>query len=70
MIFACIQSVAGVDASDTLYIGRQALRDCLYATTSFPGITGTLTCSEYGDCADPKVSVSQLQNGEYVRVWP
>jgi len=69
MIFACIEKV-GVDDGGTLHIGRQALRDCLYATSGFEGITGTLTCNEYGDCADPKISVSQLQNGEYVRIWP
>jgi branched-chain amino acid transport system substrate-binding protein len=69
MIFACIEKV-GVDDNGALHIGRQAMRDCLYATSGFQGITGTLTCNEYGDCADPKISVSQLQNGEYVRIWP
>lgn len=69
MIFACIEEV-GVDDDGTLHVGRQALRNCLYGTTDFAGITGNLTCNEYGDCADPKISVSQLQNGEYVRIWP
>lgn len=69
MIFACIEEV-GIDDNGTLHIGRQALRTCLYGTSGFSGITGTLTCNEYGDCADPKISVSQLQSGEYVRIWP
>jgi branched-chain amino acid transport system substrate-binding protein len=69
MIFACIEKV-GVDDNGALHIGRQAMRDCLYATSGFQGITGTLTCNVNGDCADPKISVSQLQNGEYVRIWP
>lgn len=69
MIFACVEKV-GVDEGGALYIGRQALRDCLYATSGFSGITGTLTCNEYGDCADPKISVSQLTGGEYVPIWP
>jgi len=69
MIFACIEKV-GIDDNGTLHIGRQAMRDCLYGTKDFPGITGNLTCNEYGDCADPKISVSQLQSGEYVRIWP
>jgi branched-chain amino acid transport system substrate-binding protein len=69
MIFACIESI-GVDDNGTLHIGRQALRDCLYGTSGFIGITGTLTCDTHGDCADPKISVSQLQSGEYVRIWP
>jgi branched-chain amino acid transport system substrate-binding protein len=69
MIFTCIEEV-GVEEGGSLHIGRQALRDCLYGTSNFQGITGNLTCNEYGDCADPKISVSQLQNGEYVTVWP
>ncbi|MBC8496493.1 MAG: ABC transporter substrate-binding protein [Chloroflexi bacterium] len=69
MIFACVEEV-GVQDGDNLHIGRQALRTCLSATSGFEGITGTLTCNEYGDCADPKISVSQLQGGGYVRIWP
>jgi branched-chain amino acid transport system substrate-binding protein len=70
MIFACIEKVAVQDSDGTLHIGRQAMRDCLYATSGFQGITGTITCNEYGDCADPKISVSELKGGEYVRIWP
>lgn len=69
MIFACIEEV-GAEDGGALHIGRQALRDCLFATKDFQGITGNLTCDQYGDCADPKISVSQLQNGAYVRLWP
>jgi branched-chain amino acid transport system substrate-binding protein len=69
MIFACIEEV-GIEDNGSLHIGRQALRDCLYDTTGFNGITGVLTCNNYGDCADPKISVSQLQNGAYVPIWP
>lgn len=70
MILDCIEQVGITEDDGTLHVGRQALRDCLYATSGFQGITGTLTCDQYGDCADPKISVSQLQNGEYVRIWP
>ena len=70
MIFDCIEAVGVLDEDGTLHIGRQAMRDCLYATVGHAGITGTLTCDQYGDCADPKISVSQLQGGEYVRIWP
>ena len=70
MIIACVEQVAVQDDDGTLYIGRQAMRDCLGATSGFEGITGTLTCDEYGDCADPKISVSTLEDGEYVKIWP
>ncbi|MFA9403254.1 MAG: branched-chain amino acid ABC transporter substrate-binding protein, partial [Anaerolineales bacterium] len=69
MIFACVEEV-GVDEDGSLHIGRQAMRDCLGATSGFSGITGTLSCDQFGDCADPKISVSELQGGEYVKIWP
>jgi branched-chain amino acid transport system substrate-binding protein len=70
MIFDCIEEVGELEDDGTLHVGRQAMRDCLAATAGFSGITGTLTCDQYGDCADPKISVSELQAGEYVRIWP
>jgi branched-chain amino acid transport system substrate-binding protein len=69
MLFAAIEKVAVQDDDGTLHIGRQALRDALYATSNFEGITGTLNCNEYGDCADPLITVNHVENGEYVPVW-
>jgi branched-chain amino acid transport system substrate-binding protein len=69
MIFAAIEQVAVEDADGVLHIGRQALRDALYATKNLEGITGSLTCNEYGECADPQIVVIQLQNGEYMPIW-
>ena len=70
MLLNAIEAVAQQDADGNLLIGRQALRDALYATSGYEGITGSLTCTEFGDCADPKIAVSEIQNGEFVRVWP
>jgi branched-chain amino acid transport system substrate-binding protein len=41
MIFQCIEQVGVQEEDGTLHVGRQALRDCLYATSGFSGITGT-----------------------------
>ena len=70
MVLNAIEQVAQVGDDGTLLIGRQALRDALYATSGYEGVTGTLTCDEFGDCADPAISVSQVQDGEFVRIWP
>ncbi len=70
MILDAVEQVAQQGADGTLLIGRQALRDALYATSGMAGITGTISCDQYGDCADPKISVSQVQGGEFVRIWP
>jgi branched-chain amino acid transport system substrate-binding protein len=59
MIFAAIEKVGKKGEDGTLYIGRQALRDALYATKDFKGLTGNLTCNQYGDCADPRIAVYQ-----------
>ena len=69
MLADAIEAVA-FDDGGTTYIPRTALRDAFFATEGYAGITGTLTCDENGDCADAKISVSEVQNGEFVRIWP
>jgi branched-chain amino acid transport system substrate-binding protein len=71
MIFTAIEAV-GVEEDGTLFIPRQALRDELFATEGFEGLTGTLTCGDPqpGDCADPDIKVSEVQGGEWVVIWP
>ncbi|MCP4167492.1 MAG: branched-chain amino acid ABC transporter substrate-binding protein, partial [Chloroflexi bacterium] len=68
MLFDAVAKVAVVDADGNLYIGRQTLRDALFATAGMEGITGTITCNEYGDCADPQIVINQIQGGEYMPV--
>ncbi|MDX1413445.1 MAG: branched-chain amino acid ABC transporter substrate-binding protein [Candidatus Promineifilaceae bacterium] len=70
MVLDAIAEVAEQGGDGTLLIGRQALRDALYATSGLEGITGTIACDENGDCADPQISVSEVQDNEFVRVWP
>jgi branched-chain amino acid transport system substrate-binding protein len=53
-----------VEADGTIYVPRQALRDAIYATTDFAGITGTLSCSEFGDCGAPVIAVYQIQSSD------
>ncbi len=57
MIFAAIEKVGKRDSAGNLFIGRKALRDALFATKNFKGLTGTLTCNKFGDCADPHIAV-------------
>jgi branched-chain amino acid transport system substrate-binding protein len=64
MIFAAIEKVGKQDSAGNLYIGRKALRDALYATKGFKGLTGTLTCNQYGDCADPKIAVYETLSAD------
>jgi len=67
MIFAAIEKVAKKDSAGNTYIGRKALRDALFATKAFKGLTGTLTCDKNGDCADPKIAVYQVVSADPVK---
>lgn len=73
MIIAdAIEKVAVQDADGTLHIPRQALRDAVYATENHVGMTGNLTCTPTGDCADPHIAVYEYHAGEFPpeKVWP
>ena len=72
IVKAAIEKVAVVDSDGTLHIGRQALRDAMAATKDFPGLTGVLTCSADGDCANPVIGVYVYHSGQYPPelIWP
>jgi branched-chain amino acid transport system substrate-binding protein len=72
IIKTAIEASAVQDADGTLHIGRQALRDAIFATSAFPGLTGSLTCTPTGDCADPNIAVYEYHAGEYppTVIWP
>lgn len=59
MVFDAIEQVAVEGDDGSITIGRQALRDALYATSGFEGLTGTLTCDEFGDCAEARINIVQ-----------
>ncbi len=62
VLLKAIETVIVQDADGTLHIGRQAMRDALYATTDFEGVTGQLTCDEFGDCAVVRFDIVRLDD--------
>jgi branched-chain amino acid transport system substrate-binding protein len=62
MLFEAITRIAVKEENGTLYIGRQALRDALQATSGFQGLTGTLSCDKFGDCAAASFIVVRLDD--------
>ena len=60
VIVAAINVVGVKNDDGSLTIGRKALRDALYATKDFKGLTGNIACNENGDCADPKIAVYEI----------
>ncbi|MGB7093039.1 MAG: branched-chain amino acid ABC transporter substrate-binding protein [Anaerolineales bacterium] len=72
LIAEAIESAAVQLEDGSLVVPRQALRDAFYAIENHQGLTGNLTCSEHGDCADPVIAVYEYHVGEFPpeRVWP
>jgi branched-chain amino acid transport system substrate-binding protein len=62
LILDTVETVAVQEKDGTLHIGRQALRDALYATTDYQGVTGVLTCDQFGDCASARFNVVHLDD--------
>jgi branched-chain amino acid transport system substrate-binding protein len=70
ILFAAIEKVAVKSEDGTLYIGKKALRDAIYATKDFQGLTGILSCSASGDCGAPLIAVYQITSRETGGEWP
>jgi branched-chain amino acid transport system substrate-binding protein len=60
MLLDAIEEVAVENDDGSLSIGLGALRDAIFATADFAGITGTLTCSELGECGAPAIGVYEI----------
>jgi branched-chain amino acid transport system substrate-binding protein len=71
MVLDAIEEVAIEGDDGSLIIPRTALKDALFATEGYDGIIGSLSCNENGDCnPSATISVTEVQDGELVRIWP
>jgi len=57
MLLSTIDTVAVEGPDGSWLIDRQELRDALYATAGFPGVTGVLSCDDFGDCGSQSIAV-------------
>ena len=65
ILFDAIEAVAADDGSGNLTISRTALKDAIFATSDYEGVTGTITCTPLGDCAtDVTIGVFEYNH------WP
>ncbi|SLM28223.1 Amino acid/amide ABC transporter substrate-binding protein, HAAT family [Desulfamplus magnetovallimortis] len=62
LLLQTIESVAVSHPDGTVVIERKALRDALYSTKDFEGVTGKLTCNKFGDCSADKFKIMRLDN--------
>jgi branched-chain amino acid transport system substrate-binding protein len=68
IIFAALEEASEVNDDGDLVIDREELIAAIRSTEEFPGLTGTLTCDEKGDCAAGFISVNLVEDGEWVRL--
>lgn len=61
LLLNAIEAVGVQERDGTVHIGRQALRDALYAT-DLEGVTGRLACDAYGDCGVVKFDIVRLDD--------
>jgi branched-chain amino acid transport system substrate-binding protein len=66
VIIAALEEVA-IESGDSLVIPRKALADAVRATENFDGLTGTLTCSDTGECAAAAVQFMKVENNAWVK---
>jgi branched-chain amino acid transport system substrate-binding protein len=52
MLLGAIESVAVQQPDGTLLVDREAIRARLFNMKEYPGVTGSLSCSPTGDCAN------------------
>lgn len=51
---------------DNLYVPRKALADAIRATTNYAGLTGSITCSDTGECAAASILFMIVENAAWV----
>jgi branched-chain amino acid transport system substrate-binding protein len=65
VLFDAIEQVAVENDDGSLSIPRTELRDAVFATSGYEGLTGVITCTELGDCAtDVTIGIFEGPN------WP
>lgn len=60
MVLDAIRKVAAQTPGGGLRIGRQGLRDALSQVSGYRGLTGVLTCDQFGDCGVARFKVVRV----------
>lgn len=60
ILLDAVEQVAVENEDGSLSIDLGELRSAIYATQDFPGVTGTLSCSEDGDCGAAIIGVYRV----------
>lgn len=69
IILEAIETSSQIDQANRLVIGRKALNEALYQTTAYHGLSGTITCTEWGDCGAETLAIGRIINNEWVTIY-
>ena len=64
ILFAALDKVAVENPDGSLTVPKGALRDAIFATKDFAGLTGTLSCTPTGDCGAPVIAVYEVTQAD------
>ena len=60
IVFDAVEAVGVVNDDGSVSIDLGELRSAMFATTDHPGVTGTLSCTEDGDCGASIIGIYQV----------
>lgn len=64
ILHMAVEKVAKTDKEGNTYIGRKALRDAMFATPKFDGVSGPIQCSPSGQCGSFKYAVYEFTSAD------
>jgi len=70
ILLDAIEQVAVQGEDGTLYVPKGALREAIYATEGFEGLTGTIDCTRSGDCGAGAVAAYVITQEVVDGAWP
>ena len=73
ILFNALEQVAVTASDGTIYVGKGALRNAIYATSNHQGLTGNLSCSASGECGAPIIAVYEITSETQLPtapIWP
>lgn len=72
LLFNAIEKsrLEGSSQGGSLLIRRQFLRDTLLQVRDMEGLSGTITCSQFGDCGEPNIEIFQIRDDTFESIYP
>jgi branched-chain amino acid transport system substrate-binding protein len=70
ILLGAIEQVAVQGDDGTLYVPKGKLRDAIYATSGYEGLTGSITCKPTGDCGAGSIGAFQISQETVDGAWP